>query len=319
MSKWQPTAAPLRGIIVPMVTPLAAADELDVAGLERLVSRLLAGGVHGLFLLGTCGEGPSLSSRLQRELVDRVCRQVEGRVPVLVGVTDSSPVQSTALARHAGEAGADAIVIAPPFYFPVEQADLLAYMEQQVAQSPLPVMLYNMPGLTKVSFEPDTVRRLLDRPRVIGLKDSSGDLDYFRQVRELTRGRADWTMLMGPEHLLAEAIELGGDGGVSGGANVMPQLYVQLYEAASAGFVDETAAFESDAALLGRLYLVDAPQRITASSVVKGLKAAMSILGVCSGLPCPPLAPLSAAQLEQVKHILQSAGASRTAAVAQQQ
>jgi len=70
MSKWQPTAAPLRGIIVPMVTPLAAADELDVAGLERLVSRLLAGGVHGLFLLGTCGEGPSLSSRLQRELVD---------------------------------------------------------------------------------------------------------------------------------------------------------------------------------------------------------------------------------------------------------
>ena len=81
----------------------------------------------------------------------------------------------------------------------------------------------------------------------------------------------------------------------------------------------ETAAFESDAALLGRLYLVDAPQRITASSVVKGLKAAMSILGVCSGLPCPPLAPLSAAQLEQVKHILQSAGASRTAAVAQQQ
>jgi 4-hydroxy-tetrahydrodipicolinate synthase len=176
-----------------------------------------------------------------------------------------------------------------------------------------------MPGLTKVSFEPDTVRRLMDRSRVIGLKDSSGDLDYFRQLRELTRGRADWTLLMGPEHLLAEAVELGGDGGVSGGANVMPQLYVQLYEAASAGFVDEAAAFESDAALVGRLYLVEAPQGITASSVVKGLKAAVSVLGVCSGLPCPPLAPLSAAQLEQVKHILHSAGASRTAAVAQQQ
>jgi 4-hydroxy-tetrahydrodipicolinate synthase len=316
MSKWQPAAAPLRGIIVPMITPLASADELDVPGLERLVHRLLSGGVHGLFLLGTCGEGPSLSSRLQRELVDRVCRQVGGRIPVLVGVTDSSPVQSTALARHAADAGADAVVIAPPFYFSLEQRDLLAYVEDQVAKSPLPVMLYNMPGLTKVAFEPDTVRRLMDRPRVIGLKDSSGDLDYFRRVRELTLGRGDWTMLMGPEHLLAEAIELGGEGGVSGGANVLPQLYVQLYEAARAGFADEAAAFESDAALLGHIYLVDAPLGITASSVVKGLKAAMSILGVCSGLPCPPLAPMSAGQLEQVKRILQEAGAARAGAMA---
>ena len=320
MSSSRPLASPLRGIIVPMVTPLAAADELDAPGLERLVRRLLDGGVHGLFLLGTCGEGPSLSPRLQRELVDRVCRQVDGRVPILVGVTDSSAAQSTALARDAADAGADAIVFAPPFYFPISQTELLAYVDEQVAASPLPVMLYNMPGLTKVTYEPETVRRLMDRRRVIGLKDSSGDLDYFRQVRDFTRGRSDWSLLMGPEHLLAEAIEMGGDGGVSGGANIMPQLYVQLYEAARAGFVDETAAFESDAARLGHIYLVGSPGGITASSVVRGLKAAVSLLGVCSGMPCPPLAPLSAAEREQVRHIIQSLSPySAAPAIAQQQ
>ncbi|HMP07209.1 MAG TPA: dihydrodipicolinate synthase family protein, partial [Lacipirellulaceae bacterium] len=110
MSKWQPTVAPLRGIIVPMVTPLADADALDHPGLERLVDRLVRGGVHGLFLLGTCGEGPSLSSRLRGELIERVCRQTDGRTPVLVAITDSSPVDSVALARRAADSGADAVV-----------------------------------------------------------------------------------------------------------------------------------------------------------------------------------------------------------------
>jgi 4-hydroxy-tetrahydrodipicolinate synthase len=319
MSRWQPSAEPLRGIVVPMVTPLAAVDELDAAGLERLVDRLLAGRVHGLFLLGTCGEGPSLSGRLQRELVERACQQVGGRVPVLVGITDSSLAATVAMARHAAEAGAAAVVTAAPFYYPISQNELVAYAEQLAAASPLPVMLYNMPALTKVTFAPETVRRLMDRPRVIGLKDSSGDIDYFRRVRELTRGRADWSLLMGPEHLLAEAIELGGDGGVSGGANVCPELYVQLYEAARADFSDETALLRTKAATLGHIYSVG---EFSAASVVKGLKAALSLLGVCSGLPCPPLAPLSASQLDQVEKILRSlgvGGASMEALMAQQQ
>lgn len=313
--------APLRGIIVPMVTPLAGADDLDVAGLERLVDRMLTGGVHGLFLLGSCGEGPSLSPRIQRELIDRVCRQVARRIPILVGVTASSPAESSALARHAAQAGADAIVIAPPFYFPLQQAELHAYITHQAAESPLPVILYNMPGLTKVAIEPETVVRLLDDPRVIGLKDSSGDMAYFRRVREATRGRGDWTLLVGPEHLLAESIEAGGDGGVSGGANVMPQLFVRLYEAARAGFPEELAAFASDVARLAQIYAVGAPTGVTAASVVKGLKAALSSLGICSGLPCPPLGPHTAAQTEQVKqilHLVDAAGAGGHYLAAQQ-
>ena len=314
-------ASRLRGIIVPMVTPLAAADELDLTGLERLVDRLLAGGVHGLFVLGSCGEGPSLSPRVQRDLVDRVCRQTAQRVPVLVGVIDASTTASMDQARHAAEAGADAVVLAPPFYFPLEQEEVYAYFTSQAAESPLPVILYNMPGLTKIVIEPETVRRLLDNPRIIGLKDSSGDLPYFRAAREATRGRADWTLLVGQERLVAEATALGGDGGVTGGANVLPQLFVRLYEAARAGLAEISAGCQSDVERLAGVYSAASPNGVTASGVIKGLKASLAALNVCSALPCPPLSRLSAEQSERVRTILHTMGASSmpSPAAAQQQ
>ncbi len=107
---------PLRGIIPPMVTPLLDRDTLDVPGLERLIEHILRGGVHGLFVLGTTGEAPSLSHRLRRELVERTCRQVNDRVPVLVGITDTAFVESVQMACIAAEAGASAVVLAPPYY-----------------------------------------------------------------------------------------------------------------------------------------------------------------------------------------------------------
>src|SRR2546426_12586467 len=111
----------LTGIIPPLVTPLLARDELDVAGLVRLIEHVLAGGVSGLFILGTTGEGPSLSYRLRRELIECVCRQVKQRVPVLVGITDTAFVESVNVARASAEAGADAVVVAPPYYLPEAQ------------------------------------------------------------------------------------------------------------------------------------------------------------------------------------------------------
>src|SRR6188472_4289312 len=99
-----------RGIIPPIITPLIDRDTLDVAGLERLVEHMLAGGVHGIFALGTTGEAPSLSYRLRREMVERTCKLVGGRVPVLVGITDTSFVESVQLAQHAAAQGAKAVV-----------------------------------------------------------------------------------------------------------------------------------------------------------------------------------------------------------------
>jgi len=298
-------AQPLRGIIPPMVTPLAAPDQLDVQGVERLVEHLVAGGVHGLFLLGTCGEGTSLGYELRRALVDRVCRQVDGRIPILVSITDTSYAESVALAGHAANAGADAVVIAPPYYLPIEQAELLEHVLRLAADVPLPVVLYNMPSLTKVAFEPPTLRRLMEEESIVGLKDSSGDLDYFQKVRELTRARPDWFLLVGPEHLLARAIALGGDGGVSGGANVDPQLFVRIYEAAVAQQTDELGRLVEQSNRLGQIYGTGA---ISASSVIKGLKAALSSLGICSDTVAPPLACLNSTERQRIEGVLRGLG-----------
>src|SRR5262245_50772364 len=109
------------GIIPPLVTPLSDRDRLDHAGLERLVEHVIGGGVNGLFILGTTGEAPSLGYRLRRELIERVCRLTAGRVPVLVGITDTAFVESVAVAKSAADAGAAAAVLSTPYYFPAGQ------------------------------------------------------------------------------------------------------------------------------------------------------------------------------------------------------
>ena len=147
----------MNGIIPPLVTPLKDRNTLDRDGLERLVERLVTGGVHGLFIIGTTGEGPSLSYRLRRELITETCKIVRGRLPVFVGVTDTAFVESVNIAKHSADAGADALVAAPPYYLPEAQPELLEYIRHLLPEMPLPFYFYNMPSLTKVSFDIDTV------------------------------------------------------------------------------------------------------------------------------------------------------------------
>jgi 4-hydroxy-tetrahydrodipicolinate synthase len=277
---------PLRGIIPPLVTPLSGRDTLDVPGLERLIEHVLQGQVHGLFILGTTGEAPSLSHRLRREMLDRTCRQVAGRVPVLVGITDTSFVESVDLARAAADAGAQAVVVSAPYYFPAGQPELTEYLDHLVPELPLPLFLYNMPSLTKVTFETETVRRVLDMEQVVGLKDSSGDMLYFHRILGLTQARQDWSILVGPEELLAEAVLLGAHGGVSGGANLAPSLYVSLYEATQAGDLAQTRRWHGQVlALSSSIYTVGRHS----SAVIKGLKCALSLLGICDDYMAEPL------------------------------
>jgi dihydrodipicolinate synthase/N-acetylneuraminate lyase len=277
--------APLTGIVPPMITPMRDRDELDVPGLERLVERILAGGVSGLFLLGTTGEGPSLSYRLRRELVERVCRQVRQRVPVLVGITDTAFVEGLHLARFAADAGANALVAAPPYYLPGGQPELREYLDHLVPGLPLPLFLYNMPALTKVSFDLETVRRAMDEPRIIGLKDSSGDMTYFRGAADLVARRPDWSLLIGPEERLMEAMLAGGHGGVTGGANLFPALYVSLFAACRSGDVPRAQALHAQVMRVSHsLYRIGQHP----SAFIKGIKCALSCLGVCDDFMAEP-------------------------------
>jgi 4-hydroxy-tetrahydrodipicolinate synthase len=276
---------PLRGIIPPLVTPLEGRDTLDTAGLERLIEHVLAGGVHGLFILGTTGEAPSLSYRLRYEVIERVCKQVKGRVPVLVGITDTSFVESVNIARKARDSGAQAVVLAPPYYFPAGQSELLEYLKHLTPELPLPVFLYNMPSYTKLFFEPETIRAAADLPGISGIKDSSGNMIYFRRLQCLLKDHPNFSLLMGREELLAEAILFGGHGSVCGGANLLPQLYVELYNAACEKDLPKMEALHQKVMQLsGAIYNVGRYE----SSFLKGIKCALSCMGICSDFMAEP-------------------------------
>jgi dihydrodipicolinate synthase/N-acetylneuraminate lyase len=291
----------LQGIVPPMVTPLNDRDELDVPGLEKLIEHIVAGGVSGLFILGTTGEGPSLSYRLRREVVDRVCRQVNKRVPVLVAVTDTAFVESVNLSKHAASAGADAVVVAPPYYLPEGQPELREYLAHLVPELALPLYLYNMPALTKVFIEPETVRDALDDKRIVGFKDSSGNMEYFSRVVQLAKQRPDWSVLIGPEEKLAEATFAGGNGGVNGGANIFPRLYVELFKAASAG--DKKRAGELHSIVM---QVSDGLYKIGqhSSAIIKGIKCALSVRGVCDDFMAEPFRRFRPAQRDQVRQVV---------------
>lgn len=268
---------PLCGIIPPLVTPLKDNETLDVESLERLIEHLIAGGVHGLFILGTTGEEQSLSYAVRQQMIRESARINNGRLPLLVCVTDTSIVESIRLANVAAECGADGVVSAPPYYFATGQPELAQFYEELVPQLPLPVFLYNMPSHVKVNFAPDTVWRIAQNPRVIGFKDSSANAVYFQSVMYKMKERKDFAMLVGPEEMTGESVLLGAHGGINGGANMFPELYVAMYDAARAHDIERVLQLQK--------YIMQISTSIYTvgkhgSSYLKGLKCALSLLGI---------------------------------------
>ena len=293
-----------KGMIVPLVTPLSGRDSLDCESLERLLQHVIEGGVDGVIVLGTTGEAPSLSYRLRREMVERTCSIVDKMAPVLVGVTDTSSVESLNLAKWACERGADAVVLALPYYFPAGQPEILSYLKEIIPQIPLPVTLYNMPTMTKLTLEVDTVKNLLEVENIRGLKDSSGDLTYFKELVKLKRERPDWSLLCGTEHQLVESVRLGGDGGVNGGANIFPKLFSEAYRAASTGDTRRAGELSEKIEALQKIYTVGD----YASRYLKGTKCALSILGICREDLAVPFYPFAEKEREQLRQVLAGLG-----------
>jgi dihydrodipicolinate synthase/N-acetylneuraminate lyase len=289
---------PLHGIIPPVLTPLIDRDTLDAAAFDRLLEHLISGRVSALFILGSTGEAPGLSDRLRREIIDRACAVAGKRVPILVGITNTSFVESVATAEYSTKAGASGLVLSPPFYYTLGQRDFLGYLERLTPLLPLPMFLYNMPSYTKLVIAPDTVRAAASLPNVFGLKDSSGDRDYFRSCQKAVEAFPDFALLVGVEEILAEMVAEGAHGGVCGGSNLYPALYVDLYE----------AAVRRDRATVDRLqrtvlHISEGVYTVgdRDSSYLRGLKTAASIIGIGNGVMAEPYHALTPAEREQVR------------------
>ena len=298
----EPEKRKYRGIYPPLVTPMLEEDKLDEQGLERLISHLCQGGVHGLFILGTTGEAPSLSYQLRREMIKRSCELTADRLPVLVGITDTAFVESVELARHAADCGADAVVVAPPYYLPPAQPELLEYLSDLIAKLPLPCMLYNMPPLTKVEIGRQVVEQLLDCDGILGLKDSSGDMSYFHHMENLAHNAANWSILMGPELLMIDSVLSGGDGGVSGGANLFPRFFVSAWEAASKGDLSRAQELQQTMIRIQQLYSVGK----YASAVIKGTKCALELMGIAQARMAEPFRAFNEPEKNSLASLLEN-------------
>lgn len=276
---------PLRGIIPPMITPLLQNRSLDVIGLEKLIAHVLEGGVHGLFLLGTTGEGPSLDHQLRKKMISEACVIVNKSVPVLVGITDTSFEESLELANYAKEAGADILVVAPPYYFPISQKEMQDYLADLAPRLPLPFLLYNMPSCTKLHLSIETVKRGRELG-AIGIKDSSGNQDYLFSLIESFQNDAQFSVITGNEASLPEMTRRGGHGAVAGGANFFPKLFVALYNAC---MTNDTKAISKHLAWVNwigdTIYNVGKED----SKYVKGTKCTLSIMGICHDYSANPI------------------------------
>lgn len=284
------------GIIPPMVTPLLSDNlTLDIEGVKQLVEHLVSGGVHGIFILGTTGESTSLSYKTREQLIVESCKAVNGRVPVFVGITDTSIEESVHQALIAHNSGAAAVVAAPPYYYGLGQEELYKYYWSLADQVSLPLFLYNMPSHTKINIDVKTVVRLSEHPNIIGLKDSSANAVYFQSLCHLLK--TNFSLLVGPEEITAETVLMGGNGGVNGGANLFPKLYVALYDAAIAkdfARIEELQNLVME--ISTRIYTVGS----YGSSYLKGLKGALSALGIISGNIAPPFTTFDEKEMTKV-------------------
>jgi 4-hydroxy-tetrahydrodipicolinate synthase len=239
-------------------------------------------------------------------LIERVCKQVGTRVPILVAISDTAYAESLHFAEFSAKAGASAVVAATPFYFQLGQSDLLRLIESLSQASALPLYLYNQPALTKISFHPQTVARAAEMPNVWGLKDSSGQMSYIKEVLSLVGEKhPEFSILVGPEHLLAEALLAGAHGGVPGGANIFPTLPVRLYQAFVDGKLEEMQRIQAQMVSIGEpIWTVDE----TEPGYLHRLKCALSLLGICSGLPTWPYQQSTAEERKRIEAHLRQHG-----------
>ncbi|HVA89283.1 MAG TPA: dihydrodipicolinate synthase family protein [Chloroflexota bacterium] len=292
---WAWTEA-LSGVIPPLITPLHAEGRIDVPAIGTLVDHLLAGGCSGLFVVGGCGLGPWLTMAQRGETIRAMAEAARGRAPVLAGVMLPATGPAREAARQAEAEGADALVVGSPYYYWVDGDDQRRHVEALLTAVRIPVLLYNIPQCTAHSLSPETVAALAREPRVLGIKDSSGNLSNFQSLVAIKRQRPDFRVLQGDERVMAPCLLMGGDGLIPGAANVAPRYFVDLVRAAARGDVD---ACRRQQELIQDLWTLFSYGR-----GLSGLYAACAAIGIGSGEVVEPWIAPDATQQQAILEIL---------------
>lgn len=285
------------GAVVPVVTPVTAAGDLDEAGLDRLIDSQLAGGVAGIFVLGTTGEGPSVPRAARLRMVERTVARVGGRALVYAGIGDTCLADSMQAGNEYLRAGADAVVALPPVYFPLQPQELLAYFQALLAAIEGPVILYNIPQTARVSIPLEVLEKLLGHPKLVGFKDSENDAARHEALIKRFGQQPAFSIFVGVGVLMASGLRQGAHGIVPSVGNLVPDTCQQFCDAALRG---DWAAAEQAAARMNAVAALYQKGRTLGQSLA-ALKAALQLKGICGPHMLPPLLSLTASECDTLR------------------
>ena len=305
----------IRGVIPPIVTPVDAREHLDEPALARIINHVIAGGVHGILVLGSTGEFFGLPDSTQHERILKVSlEKIAGRVPVYFGIGAITTRQCVSLAQMAAAAGAQAITILPPMFITPNDDELFTHFKAVAESTPLPLLIYNNPDRLNVNISAPLLERLAAVPNIVGVKDSSGDMtltaDYLRRTRHLgaSNGGRDakvkeggFKVMAGRDSLILATLSYGGAGCVASTANIVPKLVVSIYDNFLAGNL--AAAHEAQFKLN--------PLRLAFSlaSFPAVIKDALNLLGLNVGQAIRPNTNCTEPNLAKLKKVLEEMGA----------
>lgn len=284
------------GVMVALITPLDGSGDLDESALERHSKSLLNTPITGLCPAGSTGEGPLLSRALRVRLVEQVVSLVgTGTVSVVPATVSVSLAGVLEELEAYGVAGATHALVSVPFYYPLDDRSVLSFYEGVSKESPIPILIYNIPQMTKVSVAPWVVKELAGFDNIAGMKDSSGTFEYFESVLGVTRGITDgsFALLTGSDTMLLASTVMGGSGTICASANLVPELVCDLFEATKLCKIDEAKSLQ--------FKLLNVVLACRKAGYPSGWKAGLSLKGMCSLDSAAPLQPAASEAIERLK------------------
>jgi len=289
----------IRGIVPPVATPMQHNEDLDLPRLKWFLDYLIAEGVHGVFVLGTNSEFYALDEREKQEVIATAVTHVRRRVPVYAGTGAETTREVLRLTKMAEREGADGVSIITPYFVNPSQHEIYDHYRRIAESTSLPVLLYNNPGTCGgIKIDVDTVARLAEIPNILGVKDSSGDLQNTLEYIRVVPDR--FAVMMGRDTLIYSALEMGARGAVPATGNIAPALLVEIYEAFMRG--------DKAASKAAQLRLNPIRLSLTLGTAPGGVKAALTLLGKSIGPSRSPVGPLSPDKEQQMRLSLEQAG-----------
>src|SRR5215831_598868 len=290
-------AAKITGILTPHMVPLDAAGRINEDELRRYVDWLIQHGVHGLYPNGSTGEFVRFTPDERRRIVKVVCEQAAGRVPVLAGAAEANARETVAACEAYAGFGARAVAIVSPFYYRLSPESVYAYFREIALNSPIDVTLYNIPMFASPIDVP-TIRRLAELERIVGIKDSSGDLAVMmRMIAAIRPYRPEFSFLTGWEAVLVPMLLIGADGGTNATSGVVPELTRQMYDLTRSRQLEQAMALQYRLLELfdAMLYSADFPE---------GFRAAVELRGFEMGRSRQPLSPTQQINRDTLQRLL---------------